>query len=278
MGRVGGRRRAQTAEQMSEDSSPLVRSLVRGLSILALFDVEHPEWGLGEICRATGIQKSTAYRLLRSLEWKGFVAYDTRSEKYHFGRAAIPGFYLSMSYVEIARIARPYLEDLGRLTGETIELAIEGQGGAVVVDQVLTPNPFKPNQPIGRVFNDLYNSTMRVIVASKPDRERTRILSSSLTRPTPHSVTDPVDLAKLMEEVAQQGIAWDLEEHELGVCAVSAPILGPDGELRAVITVVSPKERSGPRERREKAEAVRAASARISDLLSREIYPGKQTT
>ena len=276
MGRVGGRRRAQTAEQLSEDSSVLVRSLARGLSILALFDVEHPEWALGEISEATGIQKTTAYRLLRTLEWKGFVAYDPTSEKYHFGRAAIPGFYLSLSYIEIARVARPYLDDLARSTGETIELAVEGEGGAVVVDQVLTPSPFKPNQPIGRVFHDLSNSNMKMLVAFKPNSERTRILSSPLAKLTPHSVTDPDDLAQLLTRVAQEGLAWDLEEHELGVCAVSAPVLGPDGDLRAVVTVVSPTERFGPKERRKKGEAVRTTAALISGHLEQAVHPGQR--
>ena len=46
MTRIGGRRRAQTAEQMDEGDCLVARSLARGLTILTLFDAEHPEWGL----------------------------------------------------------------------------------------------------------------------------------------------------------------------------------------------------------------------------------------
>ena len=52
---------------------------------------------------------------------------------------------------------------------------------------------------------------------------------------------------------AETGLAYDLEEQDLGVCAVSAPIFGPDGDVRAAITVVAPAERFGPRAREELA-------------------------
>ena len=143
-------------------------------------------------------------------------------------------------------------------------MAVEGEGGVVVVEQILTPNPFKPNLPIGRVVRSLANSTMRVLVAFKSDDERTRFLQSSQPKLTPHTVTDPADLAEVLREVARAGIAWDVEELELGVCAVSAPVFGPTEELKAVVTVVSPKERFGPRARRKKAEAVRTTANKIS--------------
>ena len=63
------------------------------------------------------------------------------------------------------------------------------------------------------------------------------------------------------------GLAFDLEEQDLGVCAVSAPVLGPDGQLRAVLTLVAPAERFGLRERRKKAEAVGSAASKLGNQL-----------
>ena len=66
----------------------------------------------------------------------------------------------------------------------------------------------------------------------------------------------------------REGLAYDLEEQDLGVCAVSAPVLERDGSLKAVLTVVAPAERFGPRERKRKAEALRSAAAQMTEYLN----------
>ena len=95
---------------------------------------------------------------------------------------------------------------------------------------------------------------------------------------TPYSVTAPNELEEILERVAEEGIAWDIEEHELGVCAVSAPIFGPEKELRAVLTVVAPKERFGPKQAKKKAEVVKSTAATISLRLAREILPAPESS
>ena len=72
MARMGGRPR--TAAGGEDNSSLYVQALANGLTILSVFDIEHPEWSLGDIARRTGISKTTAYRMLRTLEWTGFVS------------------------------------------------------------------------------------------------------------------------------------------------------------------------------------------------------------
>jgi DNA-binding IclR family transcriptional regulator len=268
MARTGGRPRTVSEDVSEEENDVIVRALARGLAILALFDVEHPEWSLAEICGQTGMSKTTAYRMLRTLEWKDFVAYDPETERYHLGRATIPGAYLALSYVGFVRAAHPFLEELAAATGETVELTVLGATGAVVVDQVATSHPFKPNLPIGRILGNLANSTMRMYVALKPDSEREQALRAPQLKLTPHTPTDPKDIADKIAQAAEEGVAYDLEEQDLGVCAVSAPIFGPEGEVRAVITIVSPPERFGPRDRKKKTEAIKRTAAEMTRYLS----------
>src|SRR5512139_1046955 len=176
MARVGGRPRASLGGRSEEESELYVQALARGLTILALFDVEHPEWNLTDICTRTGITKTTAYRMLRTLEWKEFVAFDPHTERYHLGRAMIPGAYLALSYVRFVRYTHPFVEDLAQSTGETVELTVESAQGAVVVDQVATSHPFKPNLPTGRILANMANSAVRTWVATRSEEERARLL------------------------------------------------------------------------------------------------------
>ena len=97
------------------------------------------------------MSKTTAYRMVRTLEAKDFLVYDPQTERYHLGKATIPGAYLTMSYVGFVRAAHPFLERLAEATGETVELTVGEPGGAVVVDQVPTTHPFRLNLPTGRI-------------------------------------------------------------------------------------------------------------------------------
>lgn len=268
MVRAGGRRRTSGAANGQVEGDFFVRALARGLSILALFDVEYPEWSLGDICRSAGISKTTAYRMLRTLEVKEFLLYDPETERYRLGAAALPLGYLAMSYVGFARVLRPFLEELAEATGETVELAVAGVGGAVVVDQVATARRFRLDMPTGRVLDNLANSCFRMHVAFMPSGRRQKILGVPQARLTPNTVTDPQEISLRLDEARRTGIAYDLEEQDVGVCAVSAPVFGRDGRVEAVVTVVCPAERFGSRERRKNTDILKEAAARMTEYLA----------
>ncbi len=267
MARAGGRPRSRAGGRGDEDSDLYVQSLARGLTILALFDVEHPEWSLQQICARTGISRTTAYRMLRTLELKEFVVYDPQTERYHLGRAMIPGAYLALSYVGFARSTHPFLEELARTTGETVELTVLSAQGAVVVDQVATSHPFKPNLPIGRTLRNMANSAVRMWAATRPKEERARLLREPQLKLTPYTTTDPGELEAMLERAAAEGVAYDLEEQDLGVCAVSAPVYGPEGQVRAVLTIVAPSDRFGPEARERNTLAVKKAAADMTVIF-----------
>jgi DNA-binding IclR family transcriptional regulator len=264
MVRGGGRPRAPLGGRSEEESELYVRALARGLTILALFDVEHPDWSLNDICERTGISKTTAYRMLRTLEWKEFVVFDADNERYHLGPAMIPGAYLTLSYVSFVRYTHPFLEDLAKATGETVELTVESAQGAVVVDQVATSHPFKPNLPTGRILGNMANSAVRMWVAMRSEDERARLLREPQVKFTPYTTTDPQELAAMLARAAEEGVAYDLEEQDLGVCAVSAPVFAPGGDVLAVLTVVTPSDRFGPEGRARNAGAVKKKAAEMT--------------
>ena len=250
MSRMGGRPRSAASGE--ENNSLYIQALANGLTILSVFDIEHPEWSLGDIARHTGISKTTAYRMLRTLEWTGFVAYSASSERYSIGPAVIPLSYLTLSHVGFSYLTHPVLERLAAATGETVELAVEGKGEAIVV---------------GRVMRSLANSCMKVFAAHLPEKERERLIQAPQPPLTPHTITDPALLRAELARVAENGLAFDMEEQDLGVCAVSAPVFGPYQELKAVVTIVAPAERFRSDNGRRNVEAIRTASVELSGQL-----------
>jgi DNA-binding IclR family transcriptional regulator len=267
MARAGGRQRSPN-EGSDEEHGFFVRALARGVSIMALFDMEHPEWGLSEICADTGMSKTTVYRMLRTLEAKRVLAYDPVTERYRLGEATIPGAYVALSHVAFVRTVHPLLEELSQATGETIELTVEAGRGVAVVDQVHTQHPFRLDLPTGRLLKGLANSSFRMHLAYKPEAEQRRVVASGQPKLTPHTVTEPDEILGRMMREREQEVCYDLEEQDLGVCAVSAPVFDLDGTVMAVLSVVAPAERFGARERKKTTDALRRTAATMSTRLS----------
>jgi len=251
-----------------------VRSLARGLRILSCFTVEHPEWGVSDLSRQLSLDKATVFRLAKTLEAAGFLVSDRGNGKYRVGSALLRIAYVGVLQSELLRAARPFLVRLAEETGESVDLAIWTDEGVLFADQVRTSRPFKPVSRVGRVFTDLSNAHSKVFLAFMPEEERASILARPLLPLTPYSITDTEKLAETIRAVAAEGVAYDLQEHTVGVCAVAAPVWGPPGTVRASLAVVAPADRFGPSEAKAFAQAVKRCAEAISHELGYPVARG----
>lgn len=255
------------AEPRDSDGGYSVRSLVRGLRILKCFDVDHPEWGLVELSRQTKLHKATSYRLVKTLEAEGFIEFDQDTGRFHLGSALLQIAYLVSSHSELARIAHPYMEQLASETGETVDLSVWADNGALFIDEVLTSNPFKPAASVGRVFKDFGNVHSKVLLAFGPESRRARFFAHGVEQRTPFTIVDPQKIAEELRKVVSEGIAYDLQEQAMGICAVGAPIRSFSGEVIASLAVVASEERFGPSEMKKHANSLKETAKAISRAL-----------
>ncbi len=256
----------ETSPKRADDAF-VVRALSKGLLVLSLFDGEHREWTLEQIAEQTGLPRMTAYRMLRTMESAAYVVRDVVTNRYHLGPALLAAMYLSEGYSELERTARPYLESLAKTTGESVTLAVEVDGMAVSVDMVDTSRPFRREIAVGQIIGYTANANGKVFAAFKAPADRESIIAQPLPQLTPSTITDPAALRRELERVEQEGIGFDLEERNIGTCAVAAPVRDQLGTVIATLSVVAPTGRFGPEERRHCAEAVKAAAASLSGFL-----------
>jgi DNA-binding IclR family transcriptional regulator len=249
------------------DGAFLVRALAKGLTILGLFDAENREWTLDEIAKGAGLPRMTAYRMIRTMEAARYLVRDPVTNHYHLGPALLATMYLSGGYAELAAIVRPYLLDLAEKTGEAVTLAIEFDGVAVSVDMVDTPRPLRREVAIGRIIGDTASANGKIFAAFKTGDEREDILARPHPQLTPQTITDPPALAEELDRVAREDVAFDIEERNVGTCAVAAPVRDQLGKVIAALCVIVPTGRFGPEEKRDYAEAVKASAAALSAFL-----------
>ena len=261
------RNQAAAANRPDGDDAFVVRALAKGLLVLGLFDAEHREWTLDEMVARLGLPRMTAYRMARTLQSADYLVHDPVTGRYHLGPALLATTYLAESYAQLVGIARPYLESLVEKTRESATLAVEVDGVAVCVDMVVTARPNRREVAVGRIIGDTANAHGKMFAASKAQGERERIAHLPHAKRTPNTITDPQTLLAELEKTRREGVAFDIEERNLGTCAVAAPVRGQAGDVVATLAVVVPTGRFPPEVRDVCVQAVRAAAASLSAFL-----------
>jgi IclR family transcriptional regulator, KDG regulon repressor len=243
------------------------RTLEKGLLLLGLFDVDHPEWSLRELRERAGLPKATTRRLMKTLEASGWVALDPASNKYHLGSSVLRAFHLAVSHSELVRIAHPFLVRLTELTTESSNLTVWTYQGPLILDTVLTARLFKPHTFVGMLLPGIASADAQILISFQPEEAWDRILATRAERRTPHTLTDPDGLRERWCTVRREGVALDREEWIEGAPGVAAPVFDQTGQLRAAISIVAPIERCNETEMLRYAAAVKKSAAELSEKL-----------
>lgn len=208
-----------------------------------------------EIAAETGLPRSTAHRLLKALRLHGFVGLEPGAG-YRLGPRLLRLAATARREAPLRDLAHPALERLARATGESAQLYVRSGDSRVCVDAVESERELRTIVPVGASLPLSAGSAAKVFLAFDPDRIR------HIRR-----AADPERFARDVELVASRGSASSAGEREAGVASVSAPVVGPDGALVAVVSVSGPAGRMGRASGRRAVPAVRRAAREIEAVL-----------
>lgn len=249
------------------EASPQLRTLERGLQIIGLFDVEHPEWTFVDVCKHAKLSKATAFRFLKKLEAMKFLAYDEEKRTYHLGSSLLRAAYVASTHAQIVRTAHPLLARLAAETGEATNLAVKTDQGPLIVDAVFAANAFQPHLMVGVILKGLATAHARAMAAFASENERLRMLLEEQQQRTDATITDPRALAEILRQVREEGLAFSQEEWFRGACAAAAPVTDANGDVSLTIAVVAPKERFDPEDRHRYGQALLSTAEELSRQL-----------
>ncbi len=224
--------------------------------------------GVSEIAADLGVHKSTAFRLLSALEEHDLVAQARHRGNYELGfgilrlASAVPG------RMDLVRQGRPVCEELARTMAETVNLAVLRSHYAVNLDQVRGPAAVSAQNWVGQLTPLHATSSGKIILANQPAERRDQLLAESgLKRYTPRTVTSRAVLEQQFAEALERGWAATLEEYEVGLNAMAAPIRDPAGDVVGAVSVSGPAYRLGEERMAALAPALVEGGARISSRL-----------
>jgi IclR family acetate operon transcriptional repressor len=210
----------------------------RGADLLVrVLEAERPV-ALAELVSASGIPKSTASRLLSALERRGLVEQDGERGRLRPGPAILRVAERGMLERNIVELAGPSLDALSECSGETINLAVPAPAGVEHVAQVDSVHFLGVGQWLGRSVDFHSSANGKVFLA-----HGRATLPEELTTHTPHTVTDPAQLQAELTQIRRQGYATAVDELEVGLAAIAAPVRGARGDVIAALTISGPSLR-----------------------------------
>lgn len=267
----------QDDNQGTEKNGLSVRAVSRALAVLRSFYQEGPTLTLTEVASAAKLDKGTARRILLTLVQDGFAAFDPQSQKYSLGLEILKLAGAVPERRDLRQIASTILSRLAKTTGSTVFLSVYHDGSAVCLDQFHSDRSVEVRWWIvGGQLPMNCGAAPRVLLAYLPEAEVARVLARGTTRLTPHTTTDPRQLAKELEEVRERGWSVAVDDVIEGLAAIAMPLFDPDGRLVAAVSLTGLTPhiiRNGqPNFLDETREAVREISANLYSLSAPPLH------
>jgi len=255
---------------VSNDSSArdpsIIRSVDRAVAILDL--LARDGWRAGaEVARDLGVHRSTALRLLGTLERHGLVERDSKTAKYRLGRRLPQLASVVTGEFDLRFVARPVCERLAGALGETVTLDVLDADEIVPIEQASGSTSVVSVNWLGRRTPIHCTASGKVILAFAPGALRQRLLSRPLERRTPHTIVDRAELEQQLAAALDAGFARTYQELEVGLDAIAAPVHSADGAVVAALDVSGPAHRLQDRDRPELVHMTQEAAADLSRRL-----------
>ena len=247
-----------------------VQSLVRAGSILDTFTQRKAELSLKEITEATGLSKSTCYRLLATLENMRFIDRTPDRARYRIGIKLFELGLIAQNRMNLRRQALPYLVELAETTEETAFLITRDRDEALCIERVEGTYPVKVLAlNVGGRLPLHLGGAQRALLAELPDAEVLRIVEEQgMPKFTETSVTDPQDLLQELQHTRATGYGRSWEDITPGVAAVGAIIKDHTGEGVAAVSIAGIIQRFNAKRYDSLVQQVKEAAFNISQQMS----------
>lgn len=224
--------------------SDLLQSVQRACRTLMLFAAQQRPLTAREIADGLGINLTTSYHLINTLESEGFLARDS-SRRLRLGQRIGELSAAFQEMLDPEEVFTEFLDELNMRSGETAYLGMwqddkvvsvgvrEGRGGVRV-----------RGLHLGYAEHAYARALGRALLAHRDDAFVDAYLARTPLEPlTPRTATDAETIKARLEQVRRDGVAIEREEFTPGVCCVGIPILGPAGTPVAALSVSVPTSR-----------------------------------
>ncbi len=252
-----------------EKSEYLIQAVSHALDLLEQFHGDVDELGVTELSKRLKLHKNNVFRLLATLESRGYIEQNRVTENYRLGLKTLELGQTFIKQMGLLRQSRPVLEALVRECNETTYVAILKEFHIVYLDVVETDLTVRVVPRVGARLPAYCTAAGKIQIAYMTDEELENYLpTKELKRFTPNTITDRDELKKHLQQVADMGYAIDNEELDVGVRCVGAPIRDYTRRIIGAVSISGPSMRfTDERMDKELIPLVKKAGEEISTKL-----------
>jgi DNA-binding IclR family transcriptional regulator len=241
-----------------------ITALQRGLRLLQLFSEASDGLTAKQVAALSRLPVSTVHRFLVNLERTGFLNCGGDGI-YHLGIACFAIGQAALGQLDIRRLSLPYLRELNHQTRETIHLTVRHGLSAVYVEKLDSPEQLRIHSRIGAAVPLYCTAVGKIMLAYLSKEEQEAVLQElDLKRLTTNTVGNLQELQTELYRVRKNGYACDMEEHELHIRCIAAPIWDHNGMVHSSLSITAPVVRMSVSRLRQLAPLVQEAGLRIS--------------
>jgi DNA-binding IclR family transcriptional regulator len=225
----------------ADQAGSLVQSVDRALTILELL-ARDGEAGVTEIAAGLGVHKSTAFRLLVTLEAHRLVEQVNDRGRYRLGVGNLRLAGATTARLDLVTEARPVCRQLAADTGETVNITVRSETSALYLDQVAGSSALQSHNWVGQHIPLHATSNGKVLLSELSEAELKTALRD-LPRFTDSTITTRAKLRDELAKVRADGYALAVDELEVGLTAAAAPIRSAHGDIIASMSISGPSFR-----------------------------------
>lgn len=222
-----------------EKANYTIQSVSHALDVLEEFAGESDELGVTELSKRLKLHKNNVFRLLATLEARGYIEQNKATENYRLGVRCLRLGQRFLVQSGLLRQARPVLEELAKRCGETVFVCARSQQAAVVLDAVEPDRPVRLVVPLGEALPLHCTAAGKALLAFS---EGTAAVGE-LARYTDATLTDGTPLQRALDATIERGFATEYDEHRTDVAALAVPIRDYTRAVVATLCLAGPSHR-----------------------------------
>jgi IclR family KDG regulon transcriptional repressor len=252
-----------------EKKSYTIRAVDNALNLFEEFKGDRDELGVTELSNRLNLHKNRVFRILATLEARGYIEQNKATENYRLGVKSLELGQTFIKHMGLVRQAKPFLRAIVEKCNEMAYVGIIRQNSVIYLDVEEANQMIKVENLVGwRIpIHCTAIGKAQVAYSSEEELEKLGILED-MERFTPNTVIDRGEFLKHLKEVAKRGYALDNEEYNLGVRCVGVPLRDYTGRVVAGISVSGPSFRMTDEVLRKKIiPVVREAGRNVSKRL-----------
>lgn len=228
----------------------------------------------GELLDGSPFPKATLYRLIQNLVSIGALLYDDERQTYGVGLRLVGLAHSAWKQSSLAPIARPAVDALSALSGETVHLAQLDGGQVLYVDKRNASQPIEMFSQAGKVGPAYCTGVGKAMLAFlDEDRLEGVLRKQAFFRYTPNTLTSVNALRAELKVIRSEGVSYDREEHEPGIICIAAPILSRQKRPLGALSVTTSLQRHILEDLEAYRQPLLSAAANIAEAAEAWQFP-----